>query len=84
MAHKKSILRKFLSDHEDTDETQVSRSPIHNGQTWVIPETSTSESEVEYKNDGKLNEHVRKTYSENQPSTSTQHQQKDDNYSSKS
>ena len=84
MAHKKSLLRKFLSDPEDTDDTQVSRSPFYNGQTWVIPETSTSEGEVESKNDGKLNKQVRKTSSENQPSTSTHHQQKDDNYSSKS
>lgn len=41
MAHKKSILEKFINESDSSD----CRSPVHNGRTWLIPETSASEVE---------------------------------------
>ena len=38
MAHKKAILEKFINETSSSD----CRSPIHNGMTWLIPETSAS------------------------------------------
>ena len=38
MVHKKAILAKFINDSSSSD----CRSPIHNGMTWLIPETSPS------------------------------------------
>ena len=40
MAHKKSILNKYLTDPEDTGDSEGNRSPIFQGNGWVIPETS--------------------------------------------
>ena len=42
MAHKKSLLNKFFTDHEDTNDSASSRSPVHDGRTWIIPETTHS------------------------------------------
>ena len=39
MAHKKSLLTKFLSDNESNSDC---RSPRHDGRAWFIPETSLS------------------------------------------
>ena len=50
MAHKKSLLSKFMSDSEETDDSSTSRSAIHNGKTWIIPETSNSDKEKSYLN----------------------------------
>ena len=38
MAHKKSLLTKYLSGTESSD----CRSPTHDGKNWFIPETSLS------------------------------------------
>ena len=47
MAHKKSLLTKYLSGTETSD----CRSPRHNGNNWFIPETSLSgPSEPENRN----------------------------------
>ena len=47
MAHKKSLLTKYLSGTESSD----CRSPIHDGKNWFIPETSLSgPSEPENRN----------------------------------
>ena len=40
MAHKKSILNKYLTDPEDTGDSEGNTSPIFQGNGWVIPETS--------------------------------------------
>ena len=53
MSFKKNILNKFLSRSDDTEDSQRATSPFHNGKTWVIPETSSSEQEKEI---GKRNE----------------------------
>ena len=45
MAHKKSILNKFLTDPEDTGDSEGDRSPIFQGNGWVIPETSHSDQD---------------------------------------
>ena len=60
MAHKKSLLSKFISEPEDTDDSVTSRSPIHNGETWIIPETSNSDKD-------KANVNVAKNRNDNQP-----------------
>ena len=39
MAHKKAILEKFQEDSESSD----CRSPRHDGKTWYIPATSSSD-----------------------------------------
>ena len=47
MAHKKSLLTKYLSGTESSD----CRSPRHDGKNWFIPETSLSgPSEPENRN----------------------------------
>ena len=47
MAHKKSLLTKYLSGTESSD----CRSPRHDGKNWFIPETSQSgPSEPENRN----------------------------------
>ena len=45
MAHKKSILNKFLTDPEDTGDSQGDRSPIFQRDGWVVPETSHSDQD---------------------------------------
>ena len=49
MAHKKSLLTKYLSGNESSD----CRSPRHDGKNWFIPETSLSgPSEAENRDPG--------------------------------
>ena len=48
MAHKKSLLTKYLSGNESNSDC---RSPRHDGRAWFIPETSLSgPSEPENRN----------------------------------
>ena len=46
MAHKKGLLKKYLTDPEETDSSCTNKSPIHDGKTWIIPETSNSDNEI--------------------------------------
>ena len=46
MAHKKGLLKKYITDPEETDSSCTTKSPIHDGKTWIIPETSNSDNEI--------------------------------------
>ena len=69
MAHKKSILSKFLNEPESTEDSPGDRSLIHDGVQWVIPETSTSDLERKNSNEGTEDENGKKK-EEVQPTTS--------------
>ena len=53
MAHKKGLLKKYLTDPEETASSFTNKSPIHDGKTWIIPETSNSDNEICKENNGK-------------------------------
>ena len=53
MAHKKALLNKYLTDPEETDSSCRIRSPIHDGKTWIIPETSNSDNEISKEKNGR-------------------------------
>ena len=46
MAHKKGLLKKYLTDPEETDSSFTNKSPIHDGNTWIFPETSNSDNQI--------------------------------------
>ena len=81
MSFKKGLLTKFLSEPEDTEDSERDRSPVHNGRTWIIPETSSSEQEKEI---GKKNEKAKNEEEEVRPSTSGFQTKGKDTSSSKS
>ena len=66
MAHKKVILEKFINDTSSSD----CRSPIHNGMTWLIPETSAS-SENEKNSQGDDQEQMSKYHPGNPRNSSS-------------
>ena len=47
MAHKKLFLGKFLGESSSSSDSRSSRSLIHDGTNWYIPETTTTTSENE-------------------------------------
>ena len=53
MAHKKALLNKYLTDPEETDSSCTTKSPIHDGKTWIIPETSNSDNEISKEKNGR-------------------------------
>ena len=63
MAHKKGLLKKYLTDPEETDSSFTNKSPIHDGKTWIIPETSNSDNEICEEKNGKMNLIIVKVYS---------------------
>ena len=53
-------MSKFLTHHEDTEDSESNRSAIHDGKTWLIPETSNSEPDIASKREGKQDQHGQK------------------------
>ena len=71
MAHKKALLNKFLTDPEETDSSCTTRSPIHDGKTWIIPKTSNSDNEISKEKHGTNQSDNYQHVQEVMPSTSS-------------